>query len=224
MSGWEGTDDDGSSALQNTLTMAAKDHSSAVLYGVDQIVVEGACSLAEAIEAANTDSPVGACPAGAGADTLVLTEDQNVTSELPRISTQIAILGAGHSITGAGGTSFRILDVGVSGTLSLDQVWVSNGVGAGILNRGLLTVTGSILSGNDAGTSDGGGLFNDATGFASLVNTTISDNVADGGGGILNDGDSSRSSAARSPTTSRTRITTPTLAAAAASTTGRAAS
>lgn len=38
----------------------------------DDLAVNGNCTLREAIQSANTDSAVDACPAGSGADTIVL--------------------------------------------------------------------------------------------------------------------------------------------------------
>lgn len=39
----------------------------------DAIAIDGKCSLREAVIAANTDSAVNECPAGSGADTIVLS-------------------------------------------------------------------------------------------------------------------------------------------------------
>src|SRR6266571_5278712 len=38
----------------------------------DELISDGNCSLREAIQAANTDTAVDACPAGSGADTIVV--------------------------------------------------------------------------------------------------------------------------------------------------------
>ena len=153
VAGWIGTDDDGSQAVQNTLTMPATDHIAGVEYGVDQIVVGGGCSLADAIQAANTDSAVGGCEPGAGADTLVLTDDVSLTSALPLLTTEIAIEANGHSIARTGIDGFRILEVGVTAELELHDAEIRNGLGpdgAGIMNHGRLTVTNSTISGNVA--------------------------------------------------------------------------
>src|SRR6476659_7405656 len=60
----------------------------------DNLINNGDCSLREAIQAANTDSAVDACPAGSGADTIQLlagtytlsivgaNEDMNQTGDL----------------------------------------------------------------------------------------------------------------------------------------------
>lgn len=54
----------------------------------------------------------------------------------------------------------------------------------GILNGGSLSVDRSVISGNVAG-SDGGGVYNQSTGSAVLVNTTISGNSSGGNGGAV---------------------------------------
>ena len=43
------------------------------------IYVTGACTLIDAITAANTDTATGGCPAGSGADTIVLTSGSTHT-------------------------------------------------------------------------------------------------------------------------------------------------
>lgn len=62
--------------------------------------VTGGCTLADAITAANTDTATGACPAGSGADTLVLAAGSvhTLTGALPTISTQITLQGNGSTI------------------------------------------------------------------------------------------------------------------------------
>lgn len=43
------------------------------------ITVEDDCTLVDAVLAANTDAATGGCPAGSGADTIVLTDDVTLT-------------------------------------------------------------------------------------------------------------------------------------------------
>ena len=85
------------------------------------IPVGGACTLVDAITAANTDTATGGCPAGSGADTIVLpagstqtlTEVNNDTygpTGLPVISSVITIAGQGSTIARASGApEFRLL-------------------------------------------------------------------------------------------------------------------
>ena len=60
------------------------------------------CTLAEQIQAANTDRPVRNCPAGSGHDTIELTHDIVLTERLPVIDSRITIRGNGHTISGSG--------------------------------------------------------------------------------------------------------------------------
>jgi len=157
----------------------------------DVIVVDGTCSMADAIQAANTDSPAGGCPAGSGADELQLTGDVMLTEPLPRITTSMTVSGDEFSIErSAVADPFRIFRVS-GGDFTLESVRVSNGdasesAGGAILfdDDGLsLTVSESTLSGNSA--ISGGAIYAYNDGVL-LVNSTISGNsaVAGHGGGI----------------------------------------
>src|SRR4051794_6389475 len=42
----------------------------------DVVAPDGICSLREAVDAANADAPVGGCPAGAGADRILLAPEE----------------------------------------------------------------------------------------------------------------------------------------------------
>ena len=150
-------------------------------------VDERTCTLVHAITAANTDTATSGCTAGRGADTIELTADVTLTAVdninptfggatgLPVITTAITINGNGHTIqrdprlfsAAAGGdgmdpcsgtgAKFRIFDVAASGNLSLNEVTVKNGCGAGvavgILNAGTLTLTNSTVAQNTASVS-----------------------------------------------------------------------
>src|SRR3990170_5334510 len=54
------------------LSQAAQATNIAVNTSTDELNADGDCSLREAIQAANTDTAVDACPAGSGADTITL--------------------------------------------------------------------------------------------------------------------------------------------------------
>ncbi len=173
--------------------------------------LDGECTLRAAITAANTDTAVGGCPAGNGADTVVLsegdpytlTEVDNETSGsngLPAITSEIELLGTtGVFITRAeDAPPFRLLYVAEGGNLSLLEVSVSGGVfgttsddainqGGGIFNAGTLALENdSAIRGSSA--SDGGGLYNQ--GEATVRNSVISSNTTGSGrgGGIFNAG------------------------------------
>jgi len=170
------------------------------------IVLDGACSLIEAIENANADAQMHAdCPAGNGADTVVLpasstqtltqihNEDDLGANGLPVItSSRITIEGNDSTIMRAGAApEFRIFAVNGTANLTLNETTVSGGKsannGGGIfgVNGAEITVTNSIVSGNSA--AFGGGLDNDYRGTMTLTNSTVSGNSARfSGGGVGN--------------------------------------
>ena len=67
------------------------------------------CTLADQIRAANTDAPVGSCPAGDGADVIWLRENVTLSAPLPPITDDLAIDGRGFTISGD--SRFRIFDI-----------------------------------------------------------------------------------------------------------------
>ncbi|MCC6617131.1 MAG: hypothetical protein IT320_26900 [Anaerolineae bacterium] len=106
----------------------------------DAITVDADCSLIDAIRAANTDSAVGSCPAGNGADTILLTIDVTLTSAhtttpegangLPLITSDITILGDGFTLARADGANvqnFRLFQVAPDASLRLEDVVLRNG-------------------------------------------------------------------------------------------------
>ena len=96
------------------------------------IELSDACNLEDAIAAANVDAPVGGCPAGSGADTIVLSRDITVAAGERRVRSAMTIIGNGHTING-GGT--RIFVVAEDGDLSLqDVVLVDARAGASALD------------------------------------------------------------------------------------------
>ena len=167
------------------------------------IVADGvACTLAEAIVAANTNLPFAGCPGGndanAGGDiiemranVLIAAPDNFDTNGcgngLPAITSVIRINGNNHSIATdpAATEMFRLID-STAGNLTLNRVTVRDGAtdscdGAGI-HASALTALDSTISGNFAYNANGGGLY--ATSLL-LVRSIVSDNQ---GGGAHVDG------------------------------------
>ena len=68
-------------------------------YAAD-IRLSSRCTLADAILAANHDRAEGDCPAGRGADTIILSQDITLQAELPVITSTITIEGNGYTISG----------------------------------------------------------------------------------------------------------------------------
>jgi hypothetical protein len=112
------------------------------------IPVGGACTLVDAITAANTDTVTGGCPAGSGADTIVLpagstqtqTEVNNSTyrpTGLPVISSVVTIAGNGSTIArDSGAPELRVVAVGSTGDLTLQETTVSGGASPTLVVNG----------------------------------------------------------------------------------------
>lgn len=167
-------------------------------------VVSGICTLVDAITAANTDTATNGCLAGNGADTIILPPDsvQTLTtvnntprfygpSGLPIITSSITISGQGSTIRrDSGAPTFRILAVGETGDLTLQQTTVTGGStsggGGGIaVIDGTLTLINSTVSNNTAGGA-GGLLGSGSEGLLTLIDSSVSNNTAATGvgGGI----------------------------------------
>jgi Chlamydia polymorphic membrane protein (Chlamydia_PMP) repeat len=169
------------------------------------IPVSDTCTLVDAITAANTDRARGGCPAGSGADTIVLPPGSTQTltavhndtygpTGLPVIRSVVTIAGQGSTITrDSGAPEFRIVAVNGTGDLTLQETTVSGGVaessgeqgpgrGGGVFNYGTLTLIHSTLARNHAG-GYGGGIWSNGT--VTVTHSTLSDNTAaSNGGGI----------------------------------------
>lgn len=180
------------------------------------INVDGAaCTLVNAINNANANDDTdgaGGCPAGNGADVLVLkanktylldkVNNQNAgPNGLPIITSVITINGHGAAIirSHAPGTlDFRLLRI-VNGKLTVNDLRISGGRvsgathhGGGISNNGTLILNNSTVSGNRAlgASSAGSGIVNGYAGILTLNNSTVSGNEATQGGGITDFGGS----------------------------------
>jgi hypothetical protein len=177
------------------------------------IPVGGACTLVDAITAANTDTATGGCPAGSGADTILLpagstqtlTEVNNSTygpTGLPVISSVITIAGQGSTIArDPEAPEFRLMAVDSLGNLTLQETTVSGGLsstynGGGVANYGTLTVMHSTIASNTAVSycpyeigcygGRGGGVH--SSGPLTVTTSTITGNVAAYGGGVHSSG------------------------------------
>jgi CSLREA domain-containing protein len=158
----------------------------------DELNSDGDCSLREAVQAANTDTAVDACPAGSGDDTIALPantytlsipstdEDANVNGDLD-IASDIVLQGTGATTT--------IIQAGTSGDNGIARV-------LHVLDGGELTVAHvTVQYGLAAGRSPhnrGGGIYNDG-GTVTVTDSNLHSNRADGshcayGGGIYNNG------------------------------------
>ncbi|HEY1268343.1 MAG TPA: right-handed parallel beta-helix repeat-containing protein [Candidatus Binatia bacterium] len=135
---------------------------------------DGQCSLIEAIVNANDDAATHPdCPAGSGADTIVLPAGTthaltsgpfayNGLAGLPTITSEITISGNQSEITRvAGSPAFRIISVSPAGILNAQDLTVSGGsekFGGGIFNKGTLSLSASVITGHQG--MAGGGIYN----------------------------------------------------------------
>ena len=119
------------------------------------------CTLAFQIIAANRDQAAGGCPAGSGADTIVIDRDIKLYEPLPVITSHITIEGNGHSIDGD--RRHRIFDV----------------------DGGKLTVKNLTMQGGRGSIEDGGAIRILNGGRAQVEASRFIDNQADSGGAIF---------------------------------------
>ncbi|MCP3982142.1 MAG: hypothetical protein GY716_22780 [bacterium] len=165
-----------------------------------RIAVDGiACNLVDAIASADSDTPVGGCTAGEGADFIdVATDTLLVTAHnvgygfgdngFPLITTHVVIDGGGFKIErDAGAEAFRFFEVGPSGTLSISNTTLRNGEaasGGAIRSLGTLRLTDTTITESTAALYGGGLYFRNSN--ATLEGVTISGNETTygSGGGI----------------------------------------
>ncbi len=151
--------------------------------------LEGECTLRAAITAANMDTAVGGCPAGKGADTIVLTRGATYTlsevdnmvaasSGLPAVTSEITVEGNGVTVERSAANAtpdFRPLYIAGTGMLTLKDVIIQGGY---LLDNGPID--------GDYTAYSGGGIYNE--GRLTLEEVTVQGNVGVGGGGLSNAG------------------------------------
>ncbi|MCA1899789.1 MAG: CSLREA domain-containing protein, partial [Chloroflexi bacterium] len=173
----------------------------------DENTNNGNCSLREAIVAANTNAAYNGCPAGAGADTIVLTGgstyaltingngndgDLDITSAITIQSsnTTLAIIDPGAAFTD------RVFQVTNTGTLTLNLIritTVSSGNDGAVIDNGggVVSITNSALDNNAAtGNNNNGGVYQQNGGSLTVTNSVFNNNSAlgDEGGAIYSSG------------------------------------
>ncbi|MGH7966430.1 MAG: hypothetical protein ACRERD_32165, partial [Candidatus Binatia bacterium] len=179
------------------------------------INVTGACTLVDAITAANTDTATGGCTTGAsGPDTLVLSSTHTLTTVnnstygdtgLPVVTSPITIAGNNNTIardTGMSTPEFQLLTVGPTGDLTVQDTTLTGGVGqfavffffgqsGGAVSNvgGVVTLSNCTITGNTGGVSNlgiAGSPFPGAeTAQATLSNCMI---TGDSLGAVINEG------------------------------------
>jgi CSLREA domain-containing protein len=172
-----------------------------VTTAADADVADSACSLREAITAANTDLDYHGCTAGFGADvisfhipalelpclgsacTLVLG------SPLPPIAagSVVTIDGSAQPITLSGNHAVRMMSVVAGGTLTVRRLTFINGRagnGGAITSLGTVTVADSIFAFNDSPASSGA-LYSDFGGHLTIQGSTFYANSSGSAGGAV---------------------------------------
>lgn len=178
----------------------------------DELNNQPPCSLREAIRSANVDTAIGGCSSGTGADTITLPkgtykltianaaadpdEDNGGSGDLD-ILADLTIKGAGavRTVVDGNGAALgdRVFHVNSSASVSFVGITIRNGVetigavgGGGVGNRGKVTFTNAVITGNASG--NGGGVSNVTGATATFINTTVSKNSATGSGGGVRNG------------------------------------
>lgn len=160
-----------------------------VVYAAD-IALSDNCNLADAIKAANTDSAVGGCPTGNGADVIRLTDNITLEAALPQVNTEITV--EGDSLMISGDNRFRIFHVEEDGSLSIIGLTLTKGnadSGGAIYNdRGKVTIHNSNIIANIATShreeEGGGAIYNN--GVLNITDSNLDANSAQNGGAIFN--------------------------------------
>lgn len=162
----------------------------------------GVCTLRAAIMEANHTPGGGVSiiiPAGIYTLTIPTSGADDETIGDLDITASMSLIGAGPFdtiIDGNGGvTDDRVVEIGASVTVSISGLTIRNGgsangssrSGAGISSGGALTLTNSIVTGNNSHNAAGGGIFNSG-GTVKLINSTVKSNTALAGGGIVSSG------------------------------------
>lgn len=157
----------------------------------DEYGTGAACSLREALRAANFDLAYGGCPAGNGADTIQLSGGEYKISAAQadsfRVQSNITLQGAGAANTFIDGNHLDTVLFVASGPLTLTQLAIRNADGHGIhiQGSGVAVILNEVdVYQNTAASDSGGGIYN--TGLLTVNRSRIYENTAVAGGGILN--------------------------------------
>ncbi len=162
----------------------------------DLAAADGACSLREAITAANADTGVDACAAGAGADTIVLSMPGTIqlAGDLPALAEGLTLrgLGVSHSVIEGGRAHALFVFPGPAtgvDLLRIEAVRLVDGLATrgGAIDIGRdrsLEILDSEIAGNHA-TTVGGAINARQAASVHVERSTLSGNVADRDGGAI---------------------------------------
>jgi CSLREA domain-containing protein len=136
----------------------------------DDNTVNGNCTLREAIRAANTDSAVDACPAGSGADTIILATGTYT----------LTIAGAGEDTAQTGDLDITE-DLTITGSGRLRTAIDANGLDRAfhILNGAVVQISEVTIQGGDPGVLLGGNILV-SPGALTLIRARVMAAASDG--------------------------------------------
>lgn len=156
------------------------------------VVLEPACVQNTTVTNNNDSGPGSLREAVSQACTVSETQidfDDNYTIELSSpisVDDWVTLQGSGQTLSGA--ETVGILDVSDSGTLTLDQINVTNSGVSAIFNQGTLNVINSYFANNASGNSSlGGGAIRNFNEL-SVTHSAFYQNNSERGGAIFNDG------------------------------------
>ncbi|GAM10888.1 bacillopeptidase F precursor [Geobacter sp. OR-1] len=143
----------------------------------------GAGSLRDTIAGAN---PGDAITFNAALNGQTITLSSQIT-----IDKDLTINGPGAaSLSISGGGSVRIFEVNAGKTVQIAGLTLANGSwfdGPSLFNRGILTISNALITGNHAVASSGSGIYNETGATLTVSGCTITGNIADAfGGGVYN--------------------------------------
>jgi len=177
---------------------------------VEGLCIDGDCGPIGSVFPCTEQGIRAAIATGGGPYTFSCDGPTIVTTKAEIVIDNDVILDGENNLTVDGNDDHRVFSVPEGVTAELRGFTITAGklvgrdnsilclghFGAGVHNSGTLTVEGCTISSNYAHISAcpndgiaGGGMYNAATGIATISNSTLSGNTADGsGGGIDNDG------------------------------------
>lgn len=185
-------------ALAALLASTTQAHAATITVNtaLDGIMNDGRCSLREAFQSANTDTAVGGCVAGAGADTIVFDAAGaggtiTVTQAPPTVTTAIALDGTGVrlvlSATVSGPGTFPEIQIASTGALTASHLLI-DGVECRFRSiGGSLVLLSSVIRNCKQSGSFGLGTVVNTGGRLWVSDTLFLDNAAYHGAAISNE-------------------------------------
>ncbi len=135
-----------------------------VTTNADDSIVNGNCTLREAIQAANTDAAVDACAAGSGADTITFAGNYTIVlGSILNVAQSLTLDGSGHTVILDGNHAVGVLNA--TAPITVRYLTIQNG--GGVTTGGGLSVNADatidhVTFLNNQASMQGGGLYANA--------------------------------------------------------------